>query len=272
MKRLLPFFITALIVLSGAQQLSAQISCTTVTGANYFQCCSKPTPSANERACSAYIGTLSGQSTGITSAPQTLDGGTIRTDAQWRDYCDGIAKVNNQNDFNDCCNYQHGVGYDASRCYDWYMNGKSSVPGTVNSGTLNTKPSFAEQPLIDGNPAVSPQSGSAVLQACSAIKFKSLLDILVWVKCVITAIVIPLIFTFAFLFFLWNVLRFMRSSADKDKQEAKERMWWGIVALFIMLSIWGIIAILSGTLGITPSVPLLQTKVYLDPANANKGK
>lgn len=170
-----------------------------------------------------------------------------------------------------------------SACAD-YLNTRKTSPsvqgapsttpvyGTVNSGTLNTKSPFTEQPLIAGNQNVSPQSSSPVLAACSAIKFKSLLDILVWVKCVITAIVIPLIFTFAFLFFLWNVLRFLRSSADKDKQEAKERMWWGIIALFIMLSVWGIIAILSGTLGITPSVPLLQTSVYLDPANANKGK
>lgn len=143
---------------------------------------------------------------------------------------------------------------------------------TVPSGTLKSNSVFTEQELISGNPNVSPQSSSAVLASCSAIKFKSLLDILVWVKCVITSIIIPLIFTFAFLFFLWNVIRFMNASESKNKEEAKERMWWGIIALFVMLSVWGIIKILSNTLGIEPSVPLLQTKTYLDPAKANKGK
>ncbi len=142
--------------------------------------------------------------------------------------------------------------------------------GTIPSGTQNTNSPFSSQSTIDGSPTITGASSSPELAACSAIKFKSLLDILIWVKCVITAVIIPLIFVFAFLFFLWNVLRFMRSSAEKDKEEAKERMWWGIIALFIMVGVWGIISILSNTLGITPSVPLLQTTTYLDPAKANK--
>ncbi len=269
-KTTLSFFIAVLVLLSGSTTLHAQTSCTTVTDDTYAQCCPTPTPSANRSACSAYLS--SKQAPTPTVQGGELSNPTVRTNAQWRDYCDGIVKVNNKQDFSDCCSYQHGVGYEASRCYDWYMFGGSSAPGTVNSGTLNTNTTFSEQPTIAGNPTITGKSNSAVLASCSAIKFKSLLDILVWVKCVITSIIIPLIFTLAFLFFLWNVIRFMNASDSRNKEEAKERMWWGIIALFVMLSVWGIIKILSNTLGIEPSVPMLQTKTYLDPASANKGK
>lgn len=144
----------------------------------------------------------------------------------------------------------------------------STIP---TSGTQSTNPVGGTQ-----NEVTLPNNGSAGatgagIGACSAIKFKSLLDILIWAKCVITGAIIPLIFALATIFFLWNVAVFIRS-ADKTsvKEEARQRMVWGIVALFIMISVWGIISIMSNIFGISPSVPLLQTKTYLDPAKASK--
>jgi FtsH-binding integral membrane protein len=82
---------------------------------------------------------------------------------------------------------------------------------------------------------------------------------MIWVKCVIVVAVIPLIFTLAFLVFLWGVLRFMYASESKDKEAAKSFIWWGLVGLFVMVSVWGILRILSDTLGLDTTVPLLQT-------------
>ncbi|MFZ4499882.1 MAG: pilin [Minisyncoccia bacterium] len=278
MKTFSSFLITTLILsitlFSGS--VNAQTSCTIVTSNNYFQCCPNPTPTANQRACTTYIGTLSGQSTGMTPTqnqiPINVPTSVPVTDSQWMEYCGVLGKkgISSQFDFNECCTKRGETAYAA--CDAWSQRTSSGVPGTVTSGTLKSNSVFEDQPLIDGNPTITGTSSSPALASCSAIKFKSLLDILVWVKCVISSIIIPLIFTLAFLFFLWNVIRFMNASEKTNKEEAKERMWWGIIALFVMLSVWGIIKILSNTLGITPSVPLLQTKTYLDPAKANKGK
>ncbi len=109
------------------------------------------------------------------------------------------------------------------------------------------------------NSAGSSQSSASELATCTAIKFSSLLDIMIWVKCVIVVAVIPLIFTLAFLVFLWGVLRFMYASESKDKEAAKSFIWWGLVGLFVMVSVWGILRILSDTLGLDTTVPLLQT-------------
>jgi len=253
-------FAISLLVLSLfiTSSVSAQTeSCDSVDQSNYAECCldlSKP----YTLACANY-----------------RTGTAEKTDAEWKAYCSAIPKVKNQSDYENCCDSEHGVGYNADRCYDWFMahefNNGNGTEGGVNGNSQNTN-SF-NSPFTgaaDNSLIVTAQSSSPALSECSAIKFKSLLDILIWVKCVITAVLIPLIFTLAFLFFLWNVVVFMRSDDKTNKEEAKQRMGWGIIALFVMLSVWGIIKILSNTLGITPSVPLLQTESYLDPKNASK--
>jgi hypothetical protein len=53
----------------------------------------------------------------------------------------------------------------------------------------------------------------------------------------------------------------MRASDVKDKQESQKMIWWGMLGLFIMVSVWGIIKIVSTTLGLDSSVvPVLQTE------------
>lgn len=63
--------------------------------------------------------------------------------------------------------------------------------------------------------------------------------------------VIPLIFTLAFLFFLINVTRyFIIGGADSAAQEkAKSLALWGIIAFVLMVSIWGIVNLLTSGLG-----------------------
>ncbi len=49
-------------------------------------------------------------------------------------------------------------------------------------------------------------------------------------------------FGLAMLFFMWSMAQVILKSGDpKAKEEARTRMIWGIVALFIMFSIYGIL-------------------------------
>ncbi len=55
-------------------------------------------------------------------------------------------------------------------------------------------------------------------------------------------LLVPLLISFGILFFLWNVLGYIRSGGDEKKHtDARNGMIWGIVALFIMVSLWGFI-------------------------------
>jgi hypothetical protein len=51
--------------------------------------------------------------------------------------------------------------------------------------------------------------------------------------------------------FFWGLVVFLFKSGDPiSHQEGKNRMLWGIIALFVMVSIYGIIRFVSYNLGI----------------------
>jgi len=62
---------------------------------------------------------------------------------------------------------------------------------------------------------------------------------------------IPVIFALALLLFFWGVAKFILQSGDPEaRKEGKQIMIWGIVALFVMTSIWGIVAFIGEELQI----------------------
>ena len=59
--------------------------------------------------------------------------------------------------------------------------------------------------------------------------------------------VLPLILTLAVFYFLWALTNYMLKAGD-NKDEARQQMLWGVIILFVMVSVWGLVNILSGTL------------------------
>lgn len=63
---------------------------------------------------------------------------------------------------------------------------------------------------------------------------------------------IGLLFFVALLVFLWGVFRFVANASSEDARETgKRNMMWGILGMFIMVSVYGIIRLVLGTFGIT---------------------
>ena len=52
----------------------------------------------------------------------------------------------------------------------------------------------------------------------------------------------------AFLFFFWNLALYILRTDEKD--DAKKKMIWSLIAILIITSLWGIIVFLRGVLGI----------------------
>jgi SNF family Na+-dependent transporter len=70
-------------------------------------------------------------------------------------------------------------------------------------------------------------------------------------KDLVTTYLIPLVFLLGLLLFFWGMVKYIWS-VGQDKEAGKQIMIWGVVALFVMSSIWGIITIIrSDVLGIT---------------------
>ena len=73
--------------------------------------------------------------------------------------------------------------------------------------------------------------------------------------------IIPILFALALLGFFYGLVMYIFGKED-DKDQAKKTMIWGVVALFVMASVWGLVSFLGNAVGVTqqsgPSVsPLI---------------
>ncbi|MCI0619845.1 pilin [Candidatus Wolfebacteria bacterium] len=59
----------------------------------------------------------------------------------------------------------------------------------------------------------------------------------------------------ALVFFFWGIAKLILSAGDeKGREEGKKVMLWGIIALFVLFSVWGIVQLLQRSLfdGVLP--------------------
>ena len=78
----------------------------------------------------------------------------------------------------------------------------------------------------------------------------------------ITAL-LPVIILLAFIYFLWGLLQYLKN-AGENKDEAKHMMISGVIGFFIMSSVWGLVNIMSATVGTKPVKPDLgEAEQYL---------
>ena len=63
--------------------------------------------------------------------------------------------------------------------------------------------------------------------------------------------VLPVVASLALLAFLWGLTKFIFRVGGDEKAivEGKTLMIWGLIALFVMVSIWGIISFVSRDIG-----------------------
>ena len=73
---------------------------------------------------------------------------------------------------------------------------------------------------------------------------------------------VPIILALAIVFFLWGVLMYV-TKAGEEKDAARDQMLWGIIAIAVMVSIWGLVGILRNTFQVTDNTPLVPSVVQL---------
>ncbi|KKU75647.1 MAG: hypothetical protein UY01_C0007G0025 [Candidatus Nomurabacteria bacterium GW2011_GWB1_47_6] len=100
-------------------------------------------------------------------------------------------------------------------------------------------------PVLDN--FIQPGEGSCTLGNNSTLK-----DVLCFATRLINDSVIPFIFAVATALFIWGAVKFFIINADEEAQrdQGRQFMIWGIVALAVMLSIWGLVGILTSTFGV----------------------
>ncbi len=65
----------------------------------------------------------------------------------------------------------------------------------------------------------------------------------------INNVLVPVLFAIAFIVFLWGAFQtFIVGANDEEvKTHGKNLMLWGLIGFFVMVSLWGLVNILTGT-------------------------
>jgi len=81
----------------------------------------------------------------------------------------------------------------------------------------------------------------------------------------IVGALVPILVTLALVVFLWGLVRYLwGGGSEPDIEGAKQLIKWGLITLFVVVSIWGIIALMQTALNINENAagkaPQLQYK------------
>lgn len=91
-----------------------------------------------------------------------------------------------------------------------------------------------------------------------------ILDLLLFIILIINDYLVPLVFTLAFLAFLWGVFNFFIAGGGEEekRKEGKKFIVYALIGFFLMFSVWGIINIFLFSFGfnnqIRPPVPTFE--------------
>jgi len=62
--------------------------------------------------------------------------------------------------------------------------------------------------------------------------------------------IIKLLFAAAFVMFFWGILKFFKEHDNEElRNEGKRHMLWGIVGMFIIVAVFGIMRLIANTVG-----------------------
>ncbi len=93
--------------------------------------------------------------------------------------------------------------------------------------------------------------------AATAATVNNLYQLASFIIDIINNVAVPVVFAIAFIMFIWGVFQaFILNGGDAEKRKnGQQFILWGIVGFFLMVSVWGLVNLLVGTLNLTASGP-----------------
>ncbi len=74
---------------------------------------------------------------------------------------------------------------------------------------------------------------------------------------IVNNVAVPIVFALSFLVFIWGVYKyFIKGAASKDKAEGLNLMLYSLIGFFVMVSVWGLVRILVGSVNLDNSTPM----------------
>jgi hypothetical protein len=91
------------------------------------------------------------------------------------------------------------------------------------------------------------------------------LDTLALINTVLNA-TIGLFITLAIVVFFWGLIRYLwnMNATGEEAHKGLQLMFWGVIAIFVMVSIWGIIRLLQSTLKVNSTDPIIPKGIQIN--------
>jgi len=129
----------------------------------------------------------------------------------------------------------------------------------VSTVALALTPFIAFAIDADGD-GVDDATGAAV-DAGSGVLSSIQLNVIEPLDSIVT-LIIPIVIGLLIIAFFWGMAKYVFAQGDESsKAEGKKIMLYGAIAMFIAFSIWGIIAALQTTFGLTPGTNNTVTNI-----------
>lgn len=109
----------------------------------------------------------------------------------------------------------------------------------------------------------SPFLAAATVAFPALASAATILNLLALANTVFNAL-IGLLITLAIVTVFWGIIQYLFKSGSEAKSEGLKIALYGVGAIFIMVSIWGIIRLLQSTFGVTSTDPVIPKGIQIN--------
>lgn len=92
---------------------------------------------------------------------------------------------------------------------------------------------------------------------------QSLLNTLGFFNTILNA-AIGLLITLAIIAFFWGLIKYLFTEGSEGKASGLKIMLMGVIVIFVMVSIWGIVRLLQSTFQVTSTTPVIPQGIQIN--------
>ncbi len=81
-----------------------------------------------------------------------------------------------------------------------------------------------------------------------------------YISCILITSLVPVLFSIAMVAFIWGVIQtFINPNNEEARKKGKAYVLWGLIGLFIMVTMWSLVGVFTDTFGLgAPVIPVLS--------------
>ncbi|MES3032100.1 MAG: pilin [Patescibacteria group bacterium] len=87
-------------------------------------------------------------------------------------------------------------------------------------------------------------------RVCNASTITDIQSVLCKIAEILSAI-LPVLVALGVVYFVWGVISYVVGGDEEAKKKGREKIIYGIIGLAVILSVWGLVRILTNTFGLT---------------------